>query len=79
MSKLTIDQALALDSINKSGILNSALEALKEKLMRGMVETLPQERNKREEYYTQYKMVNQLKEVIQAAINDAGDLNAERY
>ena len=71
---ITREQAVALAAINENGILHAALEALKEKLMRDMVATQPLEKIIREEYYTQYQMVGKLKEVIQAAINDAGDI-----
>ena len=71
---ITREQAVALAAINENGILHAALEALKEKLMRDMVATQPLEKIKREEYYTQSQMVGKLKEVIQAAINDAGDI-----
>ena len=68
------EHAAALAALNLNGSLDAALEALKEKLMRDMVATQPLEKIKREEYYTQYQMVGKLKEVIQAAINDAGDI-----
>ncbi len=68
------DQAAALAAINSSGILDAALEALKEKLIRELLATESHETKKREEYYTQHNMVGKLKEVIRAAINDAGDI-----
>jgi hypothetical protein len=68
------DQASALEALKANGILDAALEALKEKLIRDLVATESHETKKREEYYTQYNMVGKLKEVIQAAINDAGDI-----
>lgn len=71
--QLNREQAVALAAINSNGILHAALEALKDKLMFDMVKTEPHESKKREEYYNQYNMVGKLKEVIQAAINDAGD------
>lgn len=73
--QLDKQQALALRAINENGILHAALEALKEKLTRDLINTEPHEKIKREEYYTQHQMVGKLKEVIQAAINDAGDFS----
>lgn len=72
--QLNKDQAVALAVIDSNGILNAALEALKDKLMFEIVRTDSHESKKREEYYSQYNMVGKLKEVIQAAINDAGDI-----
>lgn len=72
--QLNKEQAVALAAINSNGILHAALEALKDKLMFEIVKTEAHESKKREEYYNQYNMVGKLKEVIQAAINDAGDI-----
>lgn len=73
--QLDKSQAVALAAIDNTGILSAALEALKEKLIRDIAYTEPHEKIKREEYYTQHLMVGKLKEVIQAAINDAGELS----
>lgn len=72
--QLNKDQAAALAAFDNSGILSAALEALKGKLMNDTFYTQPHEKIKREEYYMQFQMVDKLKEVIQAAINDSGDL-----
>ena len=72
--QLNKEQAAALAAIDSNGILSAALEALKGKLMRDTFYTNPHEKIKREEYYMQYQMVDKLKEVIQAAINDSGDI-----
>lgn len=61
----------ALAAIDTNGSLSAALEALKEKLSKEIVNTLPQESKKREDLYTQYQLIGRLKEVIKAAINDA--------
>ncbi len=61
----------ALAAIDSNGSLSAALEALKEKLSKEIVNTLPQEPKKREDLYTQYQLIGRLKEVIRAAINDA--------
>lgn len=62
----------ALAAVNTNGSLSAALEALKEKLSKEIVNTQPQEKIKREDLYTQYQLIGRLKEVIIAAINDAG-------
>lgn len=67
------EHAAALAALNHNGILDAALEALKETLMRDIVLTEAHENKKREECYQKYKMVGSLKEVIKAAINNAGD------
>lgn len=61
----------ALAAIDSNGSLSAALEALKEKLVRELLQTQPQESKKREDLYTQYQTLGKLKEVIKAAINDA--------
>ena len=68
------EHAAALAALNLNGSLDAALEALKEKLIRELLATESHETKKREEYYTQHNMVGKLKEVIRAAINDAGDI-----
>ncbi|WMX18952.1 hypothetical protein [Escherichia phage vB_EcoP_PAS59] len=67
------EHAAALAALNHNGILDAALEALKETLMKDIVLTEAHENKKREECYQKYKMVGSLKEVIKAAINNAGD------
>ena len=67
------EHAAALAALNHNGILDAALEALKETLMRDIVLTDVHESKKREECYQKYKMVGSLKEVIKAAINSAGE------
>ncbi|QWY14137.1 hypothetical protein vBEcoPHC25922_9 [Escherichia phage vB_EcoP_HC-25922] len=69
------EHAAALAALNHNGILDAALEALKETLMRDIVLTEAHENKKREECYQKYKMVGSLKEVIKAAINNAGDIS----
>ena len=69
------EHAAALAALNHNGILDAALEALKETLMRDIVLTEAHENKKREECYQKYKMVGSLKEVIKAAINSAGDVS----
>lgn len=69
------EHADALSAINMNGSLNAALEALKDKLTREIMATESHESKKREEIYLKYKMVGELKEVIQAAINSAGDVS----
>lgn len=61
----------AFAAIDQNGSLSAALEALKERISKEMVNTLPPEKIKREDLYTQYQLVGKLKEVIKAAINDA--------
>lgn len=61
----------ALAAIDSNGSLSAALEALKEKLVRELLQTQPQESKKREDLYTQYQTLGKLKEVIKGAINDA--------
>lgn len=69
------EHADSLSALNTNGTLDAALEALKEKLTREIMQTEPHESKKREECYMKYKMVGELKEVIRAAINSAGDLS----
>ena len=69
------EHAAALAALNHNGILDAALEALKERLMTEIVQTEPHENKKREDCYQKYKMVGSLKEVIKAAINSAGDVS----
>lgn len=69
------EHADKLSALNLNGGLDAALEALKEKLMRDMMATESHESKKREDYYQKYRMVGDLKEVIKAAINSAGDLS----
>lgn len=73
--QISKEHASSLEAAFVNGSLDTALEALKDKLMRDMVATQPQEKIKREEYYTQFQMVGRLKEVIRAAINSAGDIS----
>lgn len=61
----------AFAAIDQNGSLSAALEALKERISKEMVNTLPPEKIKREDLYMQYQLVGKLKEVIKAAINDA--------
>lgn len=69
------EQKAALAAINSNGSLTAALEALKDKLGKQILLTESHESKKREEFYTQYKLIGALKEVIIGAINDAGDNN----
>lgn len=73
--KLKHEHKAALAAIDSNGSLSAALEALKDKLGKKILATEPQELKKREDFYTQYRMIGELKEVIKAAINDAGDVN----
>jgi len=68
---LNREHKAAFAAIDQNGSLSAALEALKEKLSKEIVTTLPQESRKREDLYTQYQLIGRLKEVIRAAINDA--------
>ena len=68
---MKIEHKNALAAIDSNGSLSAALEALKEKLVRELLQTQPQESKKREDLYTQYQTLGKLKEVIKAAINDA--------
>lgn len=69
------DKAATLVALSQNGVLDAALEALKDKLLGEVFTTQEHEFKKREEYYVKYKLVDSLKEVIQAAINNAGDFN----
>lgn len=68
---MTPSQQAALAALDKSGILSAALEALKERLIRDMMYTEPQETKKREDCYTKYRLIGDLKEVIRRAANTA--------
>lgn len=67
---MTPQEKAALAAIDKSGILSAALEALKERLIREVMFTEPHESKKREDCYTKYRLIGDLKEVIRKAAND---------
>lgn len=66
---LTPSQQQALASLDNSGILSAALEALKEDLIRDIMHTDVHESKKREDCYMKYRLIGDLKKVIKAAIN----------
>lgn len=66
---MTPQQKAALAALDNSGILSAALEALKEKLIRDVMMTDVHEAKKREDCYTKYRLIGDLKEVIRAAAN----------
>lgn len=68
------EHKMALAAINSNGSLDAALEALKERMGKEILRTDPHESKKREDCYTKYRMIADLKEVIRAAINEVGDL-----
>lgn len=68
---LTPSQKQALASLDNSGILSAALEALQNKLIRDVMFTEVHESKKREDCYTKYRLIGDLKEVIKDAINHA--------
>lgn len=68
---MTPSQQAALAALDNSGILSAALEALKERLIREIMRTDVHETKKREDCYTKYRLIGDLKEVIRVAINAA--------
>lgn len=66
---MTPGEKAALAALDKSGILSAALEALKERLIRDIMHTDVHESKKREDCYTKYRLIGDLKEVIRAAAN----------
>ena len=72
---MTPSQKAALAAIDNSGILSAALEALKERLIKEIMYTEPNESEKREECYLKYKLIGDLKEVIKKAANDGIEYN----
>ena len=68
---MTPSQQAALAALDNSGILSAALEALKDRLIRDIMYTEPHETKKREDCYTKYRLIGDLKEVIKRAANAA--------
>ncbi|MFW3388176.1 UNVERIFIED_CONTAM: hypothetical protein RF648_19500, partial [Kocuria sp. CPCC 205274] len=72
---MTPTEKAALAAFDKSGILSAALEALKERLIKDVMFTEPHETKKREDCYTKYRLIGDLKEVIRKAANDGIEPN----
>lgn len=68
---LTPNQKQALASLDKSGILSAALEALQETLIKEIGYTEPHESKKREDCYMKFRVIGDLKRVIKDAYNNA--------
>lgn len=66
-------QKAAIAALYENGSLSAALEALKERMGKQILMTEPHESKKREDYYTQYRLIGSLKEVFRQAMNDIED------
>lgn len=66
---MTPSQKAALAAMDNSGILTAALEALRERLIKDIMYSDVHETKKREDCYTKFRLIGDLKEVIRAAVN----------